>query len=160
MIFSVVAPNLTRLQIGVIVRQMFQRSKSFADEDCCHFVSDSCRRWISKVRRCSAAFPNSKCQPNSYTYTYGNADSNPATAQPDTYSNAHTSCHSAPAFWPAHFALTRTPGRVLSRPIFKLTAGVVLRARVELPFWEFLRSQENKKPTEANTKAGLCWSDE
>ena len=27
MIFSVVAPNLTLLQIGVIVRQMFQRSK-------------------------------------------------------------------------------------------------------------------------------------
>ena len=116
-------------------------NRLFPDEDCCHFVSDPRRRWISKVRRCSAVFPNSECQPNSYTYTYGNADSN-RNRQPDTYSNAHTCCHSAPAVWPAHFALTRPPGSGCAARFpncYPSAARVALRLK-------FSRSQEIKSP--------------
>ena len=156
MIFSVVAPQFnsptnTRYRRNNV--STFKRL--FPDEDCCHFVSDPRRRWISKVRRCAAAFANSECQPNSYTYTYGNADSN-RNRQPDTYSNAHTCCHSAPAFWPAHFALTRAPRSSVAQPDFPTATHLSISGSRGASF-EFFADSRNQKPAEANTKAGLCW---
>jgi hypothetical protein len=48
--------------------------KTFSDEDCCHFVSNAPRRWISKVQRRSGTFANSGCQSNSDTYTDANTN--------------------------------------------------------------------------------------
>jgi hypothetical protein len=122
-------------------------------EHCRHLVSALPCRWISKFRQRSAASANFECQPNSDTHTYSDVDSN-RNRQPDTCSNANTSCHSTPAFGPAHFALTRALGRQLRSQI----PNRYDPCSRDAPF-EILADSTNQKPAEVNTKAGLCWFD-
>ena len=140
MIFSVVAPNLTRLQIGVIVRQMFQRSKDSS------LMKIAVTLLVILVVVGSAKFggaqqPSPISNASPIATPTGNADSN-RNRQPDTYSNAHTCCHSAPAVWPAHFALTRLPGSGCAARLLNCYPSA---ARVVLPL-KFLRIQKIKSP--------------
>jgi hypothetical protein len=82
------------------------------DEGCWQLLGARAYCHISKFRRRSAAFTNSDWQPDSYTHTNRNAISD---RQPHAYGDTHARCHSAPAVWVAHFALTR-PGRQLRLP--------------------------------------------
>jgi hypothetical protein len=81
-----------------------------SNEDCWQLPGAPAYCRISKFRRCSAAFTNSDWQPDSYTHTYRNAISN---RQP------HACCHSAPAVWPADFALTLL-GSPVVQPDYRL----------------------------------------